>query len=149
MYTPLRNAMVVGLLAVSATPALAAEAWYATRTLLPGDIVREDDIMVRTPQRPLPDLLPPDRPVAGLEVKRRVYADRALTERDVGPRSAVKVNTPVQVLWRTGALTLSMQGKALESGAVGDEIRILNTASNRTVRGTVAADGVVEVKAVP
>ena len=38
-------------------------------------------------------------------------------------------------------LSLSMQGRALESGAAGDEIRILNTATSRTVRGTVLASG--------
>jgi flagella basal body P-ring formation protein FlgA len=132
-----------------AAPAIAADAWYATHTLMPGDIVQPDDVVTRTPPRPLPDLLPPDRAVVGLEVKRRIYADRALTDRDVGPRNAVKANTPVTVLFKAGALVLELQGRALESGALGDEVRVLNTDSSRTVRGVVTGDGMVELRGVP
>lgn len=149
MSRSLRNAMLAALLGLPAAQAHAADAWYATHTLMPGDIVQPDDVVTKTPPRPLPDLLPSDRPVAGLEVKRRVYADRALTERDVGPRNAVKANTPVTVLFKAGALVLELQGRALESGALGDEVRVLNTDSSRTVRGVVTGDGMVELRGAP
>jgi flagellar basal body P-ring formation protein FlgA len=133
----------------AAAPAEGQEAWYVTRTLLPGDVVNSDDVTAKPTPRPLPDLLPTDHNVVGLEAKRRLYPGRALTESDVGPASAVKASTPVEVLWRMGALTLELQGEALESGAIGDEIRVLNTATSRTLRGKVTGEGVVEVSAEP
>lgn len=133
----------------AAVPAEGQQAWYVTRELLPGDIVNSDDVTTKPTPRPLPDLLPTDHNVVGLSAKRRLYPGRALTESDVGPPSAVKASTPVEVLWRMGSLTLELQGEALESGAIGDEVRVLNTATSRTLRGKVTGEGVVEVSAEP
>jgi flagella basal body P-ring formation protein FlgA len=43
---------------------------------------------------------------------------------------------------------MEMEGRAMESGALGDEIRVLNTASGRTIRAVVAGDGMVEIRSV-
>ena len=127
-------------------PAGAQEVWHAVRNLLPGDIVRSDDVTAQVDTRPVTDAVPATRDVTGLEVKRRVYAGRDLTKRDVGTRTAVKANTTVTVLWTSGDISLELEGRALEDGAVGDEIRVLNPASSRTIRGTVVGDGMVEMK---
>lgn len=136
-----------------AAPAAAAPAtvaadgvWRATHTLLPGDILQTGDLAAAPPDRRLGDTLPTSRPLLGLEVKRRVYDGRVLTERDVGPRSAVKENMVVDVVWQAGTLSLAMSGRALESGAVGDHIRVLNTTTARTIRGVVIGDGTVELQ---
>ena len=76
-------------------------------------------------------------------------ANRPLVERDVGPVSAVKANTPVTVMWRSGGLALDMEGRALETGAVGDEIRVLNPGTSRTIRGVVVGEGMIEVQSEP
>jgi flagella basal body P-ring formation protein FlgA len=34
----------------------------------------------------------------------------------------------------------------MESGALGDEIRVLNTSSGRTIRGIVVGDGMIEMR---
>jgi flagella basal body P-ring formation protein FlgA len=44
---------------------------------------------------------------------------------------------------------MAMEGRAMESGAIGDEVRVLNTASGRTIRGTVAGDGMIEMRSTP
>ena len=44
---------------------------------------------------------------------------------------------------------LVMQGNALDPGAIGDQIRVLNPATSRTVRGTVTGEGIVEVRSEP
>jgi flagella basal body P-ring formation protein FlgA len=135
------------LLAGGCLPAAADDIWHTTRALLPGDVVRDDDVASRSDAHPAPDAVPAAREVTGLEVKRRVYAGRPLTVHDIGPRSAVRANTTVTVLWRTGALSLELQGRAMEDGAIGDEIRVLNPASLRTIRGTVVGDGMIEMRA--
>ncbi len=61
----------------------------------------------------------------------------------------MKANTPVTVMWRSGGLALDMEGRALETGAVGDEIRVLNPGTSRTIRGVVVGEGMIEVKSEP
>ena len=133
----------------AALPASAQDVWHATHTLLPGDIVRPEDVVAQKIGRGAIDPVPATTDVVGQEIKRRVYAGRDLTARDIGPRSAVKANTDVGVLWKDGALSLELQGRALESGALGDEVRVLNPATSRTIRGIVVGDATVEVRSAP
>jgi len=140
-------AVAIAALAV-VSPARSQDVWHATHVLAPGDVIRPDDVAARPLPRPLPEAVLADRPVVGQQIKRRVMADRPLTERDVGARTAVMASTPVSVLWSSGLLRMEMEGRAMESGALGDEIRVLNTASGRTIRAVVAGDGMVEIRSV-
>ena len=142
----MQTAAAAFLIIAAATPTFADDVWHATRTLMPGDTVRSDDVVAHAPVRPVPDAVPVSKVVIGLEIKRRLSDGRVLTVRDVGPRSAVKSSTPVNVVWKEGALSLELSGRALEAGAVGDEIRVLNTMTSRTIRGTVVGDGMVEIR---
>ena len=146
---PKAAAVLAVMLLQHAHPAIAEDVWRATHTLLPGDMVRSDDIVAQPPTGFGRDRIPATRDIIGLEIKRRVYQDRELASRDVGPRSAVKANTAVRVLWKSGSLSLELEGRSLEAGAVGDEIRVLNPSTSRTIRGTVVADGMVEVRSQP
>ncbi len=118
----------------------------ALRTLMPGDVVQSDSVE----RRPLPhiviDVMPSDRDPVGLEVKRHVSMGRPLTIHDVGPISLVHANAEVRVFYRAGTLSMQMNGRALEAGGEGEEIRVLNTTSSRTIRATVVAQDTVEVK---
>jgi flagella basal body P-ring formation protein FlgA len=149
MRTTLIAATTVAAL-VSFSPAWSEEdVWHATRALLPGDIIRADDVSALPLQRPLPESVSANQDIVGQEVKRRVTANRPLTARDIGPRTAVQASTPVDVLWSNGPLKIAMSGRAMESGALGAEIRVLNTASGRTIRGIIVGDGMIEVRSVP
>ncbi len=123
-----------------------SDAWIALRTLMPGDVVQSDSIDRRRLPHVVMDLLPRDRDPIGLEVKRHVSMNRPLTVHDVGPISLVHANAEVRVFYRAGALSMQMQGRALEAGGQGEQIRVLNTASSRTIRATVVAQDTVEVK---
>jgi flagella basal body P-ring formation protein FlgA len=148
MSAALRNTIIGSLLGcLAAMPAAAEDVWIATHNLMPGDILRSGDIEAQPMVRPMPDALPGSRELAGLEIRRRVYLGHPIGARDVGSPTVVKANMPVEVHWQSGSLTLVMQGNALDPGAVGDQIRVLNPTTSRTVRGTVAADGTVEVRA--
>src|SRR4051812_32568724 len=122
-------AAVAAITMASGSPARSEDAWHATRALLPGDVIRQDDIVAHPLPRPLPEAVLADRDIVGQQIKRRVAADRPLTARDVGPRIAVQASTPVDVVWSSGPLKMAMSGRAMESGALGDEIRVLNTSS--------------------
>lgn len=144
-----KSIMALPLLLLAGAPAMAEEVWVAARALLPGDILGDDDVTARALPRPRSDAVPATSDLVGMEVRRRVAAGLPLTNRDVGARRLVKANATVTVIWNIGTLSLSMQGRALQAGALGEEIRVLNTNSSRTVRGTVLASGQVEVKAAP
>ena len=139
-------AAVAVLALASGSPAWSDDFWHATRALMPGDIIRKDDIVAHPLPRPLPEAVPADQDIVGQQIKLRVSADRPLTIRDIGPRTAVLASTPVDVLWNNGPLKMEMSGRAMESGALGDEIRVLNTSSGRTIRGIVVGDGMIEMR---
>ena len=131
-----------------ASPVLAAEAWMATHTVTRGDTIHQEDVTRQAVLRAPLEAVPADQNIVGQEAKRTIYPARPITERDIGPRSAVKVNTQVQVVWKAPGLTLELDGRALDSGALGDEVRVLNTSTSRTVRGVVVGDSLVEVRNV-
>jgi flagella basal body P-ring formation protein FlgA len=143
------STMAVLLGSLAATSAAAEDAWVATHNLMPGDILRSDDISAQPIVQPAPDAVPATRELTGLEIKRRVYVGHPLGTRDIGAPTVVKANMPVDVHWQSGELTLVMRGNALEPGALGDQIRVLNPATSRTVRGTVTGEGIVEVRSEP
>lgn len=58
----------------------------------------------------------------------------------------VRGGQPVLLRVSHGAVRITMRGEALQNGRVGDVVRVRNTDSRQTVIGTVAADGVVEVR---
>jgi flagella basal body P-ring formation protein FlgA len=143
-----RFAVIVMAMLAGGAPAWCQDVWHTTRLLMPGDVIRPDDVVAQPVPRPLPEALFADQVVVGQQIKRRVAANRPLTVPDVGPRMAVLASAPVTVLWSSGALRMEMQGRAEESGAVGDEIRVLNTQSGQTIRGVVTGDGMTEVRRV-
>jgi flagella basal body P-ring formation protein FlgA len=81
----------------------------------------------------------------GLAPVRMLRAGQALRTSQVQRPLLVTKGSVVTMFVRNGALTVSATGKAMQDGAKGDFIRLLNTASNRTVEARVTASGVVEV----
>jgi flagella basal body P-ring formation protein FlgA len=134
------------LLLFGGRAAIAQEVWHAIRTLLPGDLVRSDDVKSQTPSGRVPDALPSATEIVGLEVRRRIYAGHDVAARDVGTLTAVKAGAMITVLWKSGDLSLELGARALDAGSIGDEVRVLNPASLRTIRGTVVSQGTVEVR---
>lgn len=132
-----------------ATPATGREVWHATRALVPGDVLRPQDVAAMAPRRDTASLVDAERDIVGLEVKRRIRANAPLGERDIGERDAVRATQMVRVFWKSAGVTLEMEGRAMEAGAIGEEIRVHNPISSRTVRALVVADGTTEVRGAP
>ncbi len=130
-------------------PAFSREVWHATRDLMPGDLLRQQDIDSAEPRRDHAGLIGAEEDIVGQEVKRRIRSGTAIPARDIGERALVRASQPVRVFWKDGSMTLEMQGKALESGAMGQEIRIHNPGSGRTLRAMVVAEATAEIQAAP
>lgn len=139
----------LGLIALALSPATdAREVWQATRALLPGDVLRAGDAEAQDlpPGRDRPELMGIDQRFVGLEVKRRITGGQPISSRDVGPVNLVHASQPVRVFWRQDGISIEMQGRALENGAEGAEVRVSSGRAGRTIRAVVVAADTVEVR---
>jgi hypothetical protein len=59
--------------------------------------------------------------------------------------AVVRRGDAVTLLYQAPGVSLSMRARALEDGAVGQSVRLLNTSSNRTVEGVVTGPGAARV----
>lgn len=81
----------------------------------------------------------------GMELRRPGRAGEVLTPTMLAPPELVRRGQTVVVFAGTGSTQVSMQGEALDSGALGDRIRVRNGRSQRIVEGAVVGENRVEV----
>ena len=132
------------VLAAAAAVALSPSGGYgqeavAARTLRSGTIVSASDL------RPAEGRAVADMAgLVGLETRRAIYAGRPVLPADLGPPTLVRRNAVVAMLYRDRGLALRAEGRALDSGGAGDDIRVVNLASRQVVRAVVIGDDEVE-----
>lgn len=83
--------------------------------------------------------------VIGMETQVTVYAGQPVLTRMLISPSLVERNQRVSILFNSGSLRITAEGRALDQGSVGEVVRVMNLASRVTVTGTVGADGAVHV----
>jgi flagella basal body P-ring formation protein FlgA len=81
----------------------------------------------------------------GQETRRAIAAGRPIMQADLAPAARVERNQIVPLHYRTGALSIVTEGRALDRGAEGQVISVMNLASRSRVTGRVMADGSVQV----
>jgi len=64
---------------------------------------------------------------------------------DVRPADGVERKALVRLPYTTPFISIQADGRALDRGAPGDRIRVMNLSSRSTVSGTVMPNGSVEV----
>ncbi|MFD2207921.1 flagellar basal body P-ring formation chaperone FlgA [Kiloniella antarctica] len=84
----------------------------------------------------------------GMTPKHSIKDKIIIRTSDLDTPKAVNKNGLVTMLLNSGPLILRAQGRALESGAVGQVIRLMNTQSNTIVNGTVTGSGLVTVSLI-
>ncbi|MGR3541874.1 MAG: flagellar basal body P-ring formation chaperone FlgA [Hasllibacter sp.] len=130
-------ALILAARAVPADPS----APVATRTLRAGTILAAADL------RPGPDAGDGSAvdALVGLRIASAVYAGSPVLVADVGPPLAIRRNETVRLVYRSGAIRLSAEGRALGEAVDGGRVQVMNTGSRVTVIGTARHGGVVEV----
>jgi flagella basal body P-ring formation protein FlgA len=78
--------------------------------------------------------------------KRAVSAMRPVLANDVMAPISVKKGDLVTMTLVQGAMNLTAQGRAMDSGSVGDIVRIINTSSSRVIEGVITAPQTVTIK---
>lgn len=81
----------------------------------------------------------------GMSPRRGIAALKPIASSDVSSPIVVKKGEIVTMVLQNSEMTLTTQGKALESGAVGETVRIVNASSGQSVEGVVTAVKTVSI----
>jgi flagellar basal body P-ring formation protein FlgA len=130
------------LLSLLAGPTL-AESVVATRTIRAQSVIGPDDLT--TVAAVLPGALSDPALAVGLEARVAIYAGKAVRPSDLGSATLVQRNEIVALIYLSGGLAISTEGRALARGSAGEVIRIMNLGSRTTVSGRIGPDGAVYV----
>jgi flagella basal body P-ring formation protein FlgA len=84
--------------------------------------------------------------VIGQEARVALYAGRPILVGDIGPPAVVDRNQIVALSYNSHGIMISTEGRALERGAIGDMIRVMNLGSRATLFGQIRSDGSIEVR---
>ena len=115
------------------------EVAVTTRSLAAGAIVRDSDLAIeRRPKAKVgTDALGSAHDAIGFAVRSALRAGQPLRRADLMKPQMVHRDEAVTLVYEVPGILLTTRGKALESGAEGDVINVLNVQSKRTVQGTV------------
>lgn len=137
------RALIAFLLVFCTTPAL-ADMVVPARTIRPAQIITETDVTFAAGELVTGFAHLSD--VIGQEARVVLYAGRPILVGDIGPPAVIDRNQIVPLLYNSSGISISTEGRALERGAVGDRIRVMNLGSRATLFGQVLSDGTVEVR---
>jgi flagella basal body P-ring formation protein FlgA len=83
----------------------------------------------------------------GLAARHALRPGQPLRAADLMKPEIVQRNDVVTIVYQAPGLVLTLRGKAQDSGALGDQVAVLNEQSKRVVQGTIVAPGRVTVTA--
>jgi flagellar basal body P-ring formation protein FlgA len=125
-----------------AQPAL-AESVVATRTIRAKTLIGPEDLTLVSAE--LDGALTDPEAAVGLEARVSIYAGKPVRASDLGPPTLVERNQLVTLIYLSGSLAISAEGRALARGSEGDDVRVMNLGSRNTVLGRIGPDGAVYV----
>ena len=119
-----------------------------TRDVAPGDVVRTSDVQwIKLPSaRVSNNIVTSASGIVGMSPRYPVRTGEPLRASDLQPPVVVAKGSTVDMSFVTGALVLLARGRALESGAIGDTIDIVNPRSNRTIQGVIEGPNQVRIE---
>ena len=117
------------------------------RTLLPGEVITKRDIswINISIKKITSNTVQSEENFIGFTPKRALVANRMLRNSDLEALKLVKKGRQVTITFISGPLRMNTIGKALQHGAMGDSVRILNMGSNKTIIAQVTGHGQVEI----
>jgi flagella basal body P-ring formation protein FlgA len=121
-----------------------------TRPLTRGETVKASDIAIeRRPKAEVgADGIAAADDAVGLAVRQPVRQGQPLHRNDLMKAELVHRDDAVSLIYEVPGILLTTQGKALEPGALGDVISVLNVQSKRTIQGIVTSPNRVTIRAM-
>ena len=137
-----------GTLRLSGRAAATAEIVTLARSIDRGEVINASDVAVeRRPRAEVGrELLRNVDRVVGFAARAPLRPGQPLRAADLMKPEVVQHNETVTLIYEMPGLRLTVRGKAVEGGAVGDTIGVLNEQSKRTVQGVVVGPGRVIVR---
>ncbi len=83
--------------------------------------------------------------VLGKKLRQRMRKNQVVTPSQLETPNAIKRNNKVTIVASNKTLQIRMAGKALQSGGLGDLIRVRNESSKKELDARIIAPGIVEV----
>jgi flagella basal body P-ring formation protein FlgA len=143
-----REGAVLATVPVTARTEARGSVVVAKQSLPRGAVLGPNDLtVVERNSRDVPDdaLTAPEQAI-GMETKVALAAEAPLPRTALAPPVVVKKGDLVTMIVETAAMKLTVLGEALEPGAIGAAIKVMNHASKQTVAGKVIDNGVVLVQ---
>ncbi len=131
--------LFVSLFAVTAQ----AGSVTANANLQRGSILQSDDISIEASSHENREAL--INTYVGMELKRSVPEGYRMNPAYVGKPILVHRNERVNMMYRVGRMEISAWGRALDEGAAGDVISIMNLESKKRIQGRILESGMIEV----
>ncbi|MEO0362198.1 MAG: flagellar basal body P-ring formation chaperone FlgA [Pseudomonadota bacterium] len=116
----------------------------AARAIVVKSVIEETDVR-RVPQRFEGAASELDS-IVGLEARVTIYAGRPILPGDLRPPALVERNEIVRLRYRKGPLDIRTEARALDRGALGDRVRVMNLESRMIVSGVVDGEHAVTVR---
>ena len=131
------------LILLALTAPVQAETLVAARTVRAQSIITAADLAVIDAS--VTGMFSDPNEVIGLEARTILYEGRPIKPGDVGPAAIVDRNSIVVLVFQSGGLTITAEGRSMGRAGPGDQLRVMNLGSRTTVTGIVAPDGRVVV----
>ena len=126
---------------------VSAKVFTARRTLPRNHLLTADDLQIdeRDVSRLSSGYISDRKQLLGQRLRQQVIAGRIITPSMLEADLVVRRGQTVTLLAADGGIRISMSGKALINGAIGQRIRVENSSSGRVVEGIVRSAETVEI----
>jgi flagellar basal body P-ring formation protein FlgA len=124
-----------------------ADAIVPVRTIARGEIVRAADLAVeRRPKTEVTtEIVGSNGEAVGRAARQALRHGQPMRRSDLVKPELVKRDDNVTLVYEVPGITLMTRGKALEAGAEGDVINVLNIQTKRTLQGVVTGPGRLDI----
>lgn len=139
----MKSRAILFLVALLLPPPVQGQVLVVNRTLPAQTVIGPQDVSLQDGD--VPGTHSAVEEVVGLETRVTLYPGRPVRVGDLGPAAVVERNEIVTLRFRSGALVIETDGRALDRAALGRGVRVMNLGSRTTVTGTVRGPGLVEV----
>jgi len=132
---------------LNGTAFVTSEIVAPSRSLTRGEIISVSDLTFkRIPRSQISsDMITDPEQAIGRAARDPINAGRSLRAGELIKPQLVQRNDTVTLVYQVPGIMLAVRGKAMDGGAEGDVVDVVNIQSNRTVRGTVTGPGKVSV----
>jgi len=113
-------------------------------TIYPGQVIEPGMLVERAFNDPM-GAIPTSDAIVGRVARQTLLPGRPISTAALRAPHAITQGQAALVVFQSGALTISGNAVALQSGAAGDVISLRNADSGRIIRGIIGSDGAVHV----